>query len=216
MDLQTFVDKYYPLLKQHWLTIALGFLGLIFFGYGMISLFFASRSTSQDILFEAKDSDSGNISTSPKEENLAVNLTVDIEGSVVKPGVYRLPLDSRIQDALVAAGGLSASADRDFIAKTINLATKLSDGAKIYIPKTGESSNSTAIMGTTGIVGSAVNQININSASEQELDSLPGIGPATSQKIISGRPYSSINDLLDRRIVGSKVFDQIKEKISVY
>ena len=71
--------------------------------------------------------------------------------------------------------------------------------------------------GTTSTTGSIANsQININAASEQELDSLPGIGPIYAQKIINGRPYSSIDELLSKKIVGSKVFEEIKEKITVY
>lgn len=205
MDSQELFDKYKLFAKRNLLVLALGLVGLILFAYGLISLFLASRSDPQGIVFEAKET---------SEENLkAINLTIDIEGSVVKPGVYRLPLNSRIQDALIAAHGLSASADRDFIAKTINLAAKLSDGAKIYIPSRGEvplrETNSAGVISASGL-------ININSASEQELDSLPGIGPVTAQKIIAGRPYSSINDLLDKNVVGSKVFEQIKEKIAVY
>lgn len=218
MDSQELFDKYKMFVKQNLLILALGFVGLTLFVYGLISLFFASSSTlsaSQDILFEANDSNSENIPISPKEEKPTASLTVDIEGSVVSPGVYQLPLDSRIQDALVAAGGLSGSADRDYIAKAINLATKLSDGSKIYIPKIGETDKSIGI-GTTEVMGRLLTQINVNSASEQDLDSLPGIGPVTAQKIMNGRPYSSINDLLDKKIVGSKVFDQIKEKITVY
>lgn len=207
-------DKIIKFGKNNLLILALGFVGLILFVYGLTSLFFASKHTSQDILFEPKGSNSGNISVYPREENLVINIAVDIEGSVINPGVYHLPLGSRIQDAFVAAGGLSPSADREFIAKTINLATKLSDGAKIYVPKIGENINLTAVIGAE--IGSPTGQININSSLEEELDSLPGIGPVTAQKIISGRPYASINDLLEKKIVGGKVFDQIKEKIRVY
>lgn len=202
MDAHELFDRYKPFVKQNLLILASGLAGLILFVYGLISLFLGSPSSQQDIVFEAKDGGS--------DQNIKNNnLTVDIAGSVVSPGVYRLPPDSRIQDALVAAGGLSAYADRNFISKNINLATKLSDGAKIYLPGIGESENS-----LTNITGNT--QININSATEQELDGLPGIGPATIQKILSGRPYSSISELLDKKIVGSKVFSQIKDKISLY
>ena len=206
METNELFERYKPFVKQNFLILALGLAGLILFSYGLISFFLSSRSIREDIVFEATDSNS---------ENVSVNLTVDIEGSVVKPGVYRLSLDSRIQDALVAAGGLSASADRDFISKNINLATKLSDGAKIYFPSIGESFTSANIV--TGNMGiGAEDRININLATEQELDTLPGVGPATARKIIDGRPYSSIDDLLEKKIVGSNVFSEIKEKITVY
>jgi competence protein ComEA len=132
----------------------------------------------------------------------------------VKPGVYKLSQDARMQDAFISCGGLSSSADRNWVAKNINLAVKLTDGAKIYIPKLGEQTSSSSSYSSGVALTSSL--ININSASEQELDSLSGVGPATATKIINSRPYGSINDLLDKKIVGSKVFQTIKDKISVY
>ena len=181
---------------------------MIFFAYGLIGLFAANKSGSESITFEA------NSSTSQNSE--AKTILVDVEGSVVKPGVYKLPENSRIQDAFVAAGGLSAQADRNYIAKNINLATKLIDSAKIYVPNLGEavSEVSAPNSSTQGMVAGAL--ININTVSESQLDSLPGIGPVTAQKIIAGRPYGSISELKDKKIVGAKVFDQIKDKITIY
>ena len=63
-----------------------------------------------------------------------IDLTVHIDGAVEKPGVYSLNADSRVQDVLIYAGGLSAAADRQWVAKQLNLAQKVSDGMKIYIP----------------------------------------------------------------------------------
>lgn len=194
--------------RKNLLILGLFFVGLIFLGYGLIALIGSSNS-SQDVLFEAKEA---------RPENLKVtNITVDIEGSVVKPGVYHLPLDSRIQEAISAAGDLSEFADRDWLAKNLNLAVKLTDGAKIYIPRIGEDKSITGVKGAS-VAGSegGFSQVNINTANKEILDSLPGIGPVTAQKIITGRPYNSIDDLLNRKIVGSKIFSQIKEKIMVY
>ena len=210
MGMEELLQRLRLLIRQNLLVLALGSVGLILFAYGLISLFLLQKPIDSDVVFEKNEANSENIRNTKEEK-----LTIDIGGSVVNPGVYDLPLGSRIQDAITIAGGLSESVDREFVAKSINLATKLSDGAKIYIPKIGESAKGAT--STTGITGSAVtNQININSASEQELDSLPGIGSVTSQKIIAGRPYNSIEDLLSKKIVGSKVFEEIKEKISVY
>jgi competence protein ComEA len=115
---------------------------------------------------------------------------------------------------LVVSGGLSAKADRDYVAKNINLAQKITDGGKIYIPFAGETIP--PVNNATGNTQASGALININTASEQELDSLPGIGPVTAAKIINSRPYGSVNELLDKKIVGSKVFTDIKNKISVY
>ena len=134
------------------------------------------------------------------------------------PGVYKLADNSIVQDALVISKGLAGDADRAWIAKNLNLAAKLTDGAKIYIPAVGEeatqSTNSTDQ--TKSAVGSTTNLININNADSNALDSLPGVGPATITKIVNGRPYQNINDLLDKKIVSSKVFGEIKDKITVY
>ena len=210
MDTKELVSKYLPIVKKNWLPLGLGLLGLMFFAYGLIGFFIDSHSASDNIVFESA---AVNPSGQPNQSRIAA----DVEGAVVRPGVYKLTLDSRIQDVLISAGGLSGSADRKWVEKNLNLAAKLTDGAKIYIPRMGESITSiTGSTSTTGSLGSVGGQININSASESELDSLPGVGPVTALKIISGRPYSLIDDLLKKKIVSSKVFGQIKEKISVY
>lgn len=207
MDVRELILKYLPLVKRNWLPLSLGILGLIFFAYGLIGLFFSNKN-SENVVFEAN--------SSVQQPAEAKTILVDIEGAVEKPGLFKLPQESRIQDSLVAAGGLSAQADRDYIAKNLNLATKLTDGAKIYFPFLGEAVNNATVLNTSseGIVVGAL--ININTASESQLDSLPGIGPVTAQKIIAGRPYGSVDEILSKKIVGAKVFDQIKEKVSVY
>jgi competence protein ComEA len=190
-----------------WFPILLGVGGLAFLGYGMYTL---HEKPKEDILFNAAKDDT----VSERKAQSNKQITIDIEGGVMKPGVYHLKGDSLLQDGLIAAGGLSAHADRQAVAKNLNMASKLIDGAKIYIPLEGESGSETSTTGSsstnTGMQGS---QININSASSKELDSLPGVGTVTSDKIIAGRPYATIDELLQKKIVGQKVFDQIKEKI---
>ena len=118
--------------------------------------------------------------------------------------MYEIPQKSRIQDGLVAACGLSAKADRVwvYVAKNLNLAIKLTDGIRIYIPIVGEAVGNTSVLNaSSGVVVGAL--INISTSSESQLESLPGIGPVTAQKIIAGRPYGSLNELLDKKIVGS-------------
>ena len=210
METESLIARFSPFLKKYWLTLGLFSLGLIFFIYGLIA-FFSSASKPAEITFEK----AGNSSNSQPNSINQDLILVDVEGAVQAPGVYKLAPNSIIQDALVLSQGLSSNADRDWVAKNINLAAKLSDGAKIYIPKTGEtgSSNSEVPVSSGGSVSSL---ININTAPSDALDSLPGVGPATITKIVNGRPYSNINELLDKKIVSSKVFSQIKDKISVY
>ncbi len=139
-------------------------------------------------------------------------IAVDVGGAVIKPGVYELKVGARINDALIAAGGLGEEADREWVEKNLNLAQKVTDGQKIYIPSQEESN--------TNKVSPSFNKgetfVKINTASAAELDTLWGVGPATAQKIISGRPYSNIEDLLTKKIIKSNVYETIKDKISLY
>ncbi len=115
--------------------------------------------------------------------------------------------------------GLPEKADRNWVEKNLNLAAKLSDGAKIYIPKLGELQNNTTnfVQGISseGNVTGSNSLINVNTVSASELDTLHGVGPVTAQKIISNRPYQSVDELLSKKSVNSKVFSQIKDKVSV-
>lgn len=163
-----------------------------------------TRSNEEAISFEPANQPSS-----------SAQIFVDVAGAVVNPGVYELKAENRLQEGLIAAGGLSAQADRDWVARNLNLAVKLKDGAKIYIPKIGEGTKSTTGIAGTGEVSTS-GLVNINTASLSQLDKLPGIGPVTGQKIIDNRPYSDINELLTKKVVGNKVFEQIKEKITVY
>ncbi|MDO8620888.1 MAG: ComEA family DNA-binding protein [Candidatus Levybacteria bacterium] len=210
MDFHEILKKYLPFLKQYWIPLSLGFFGLIFFAYGLISLMDKPNPEASGLIFESANSDA----SSGVKSNEA-KIMVDIEGGVIKPGVYSLATSARAQDALIAASGLSNDADRNWVEKNLNLASKLVDGQKIYVPKLGE--NKTSLSAGSQDVVSNSSGININSASLQALaDSLPGVGPATAQKIISGRPYSAIEELLSKKIVTEKVFGQIKDKIMVF
>lgn len=196
------------------LPLMVGVVGLILIVYGLIQ-YLASGSSSDSLEFGTTESatDSAQISSF---------FMVDVEGAVVRPGVYKLSEDARLQDALIAAGGLAQTADRQAVAKRFNLAAKLSDGVKIYIPAAGEQTSSST-QGALGVQSSAESStqnsesglVSINTASESQLDTLPGIGPVTAGKIITGRPYGSIEELRDKKIVTQSVFEKIKDKISL-
>ncbi|MEK7450852.1 MAG: ComEA family DNA-binding protein [Patescibacteria group bacterium] len=210
MDFHEILKRYLPFLKQYWIPLGLGFLGLIFFAYGLISLMDKSSPEAGGLIFESATNDVS--SSTPLNE---AKIMVDVEGGVIKPGVYSLAAGARAQDALIAASGLSNDADRSWVEKNLNLAAKLIDGQKIYVPKLGE--NKTSLSAGSQDVTSNPSGVNINSASSQALaDFLPGVGPATAQKIISGRPYGAIEELLSKKIVTEKVFGQIKDKITVF
>ena len=198
-------ERLMRLIKDNLLVVILVCSGLILLSIGLISLL---DKPQPQISFEEGSSQT-------KNGTLDSKIIIDVEGAVINPGVYSLKTGSRIQDSLIAAGGLSQEADRAYIEKNINLATALTDGQKIYIPKLSDMKK-TGVVDGVSMDSSFSSKININSASISDLDSLSGIGVVTAQKIIDARPYNSIDDLLNRKIVSSKVFEQIKDKISVY
>lgn len=201
--------KYLPIMRQFWLPISMGFAGLMFLGYGLIG-FSGNKQTGNDIVFE-----SASASDSAKES--VKKIVVDIEGAVEKPGVYELDKDSRVQDVLIKAGGMSDEADRGLVAKSMNLAAPIIDGAKIYIPFEGEeSAHFVSTLGSTDSDDGLQGLINVNTASENDLDTLPGVGPVTAGKIIGSRPYEKTEDLVTKKAVGNATFEKIKDKISVY
>ncbi|HET9946459.1 MAG TPA: helix-hairpin-helix domain-containing protein [Patescibacteria group bacterium] len=191
--------------KQVFLPLGLACAGLILLVYGFVLAKPPDTTRENDAQAQF----------SQPTQGPAVNLLqekVDIEGSVVSAGVYSLPTTSRVQDALVAAGGLSSTADREWVAKHVNLATKLTDGMKIYIPKQGESGSDAISLGTASIDGQN-KQTDINSASLFELDALPGIGLVTAQKIIDARPYTTSQDLVTKHVLSSSAFAKIKDVV---
>ena len=203
MSLQELLAKYLPLFSMYRFPLIVGFVGLIFLGYGLIVLL-ETDSSSENIVFESETQDASSQKEQPE-------IVVDIQGAVINPGVYKLPLDSRVQDGLVASGGLQQRADRTFVSKNLNLAAKLADGTKLYIPFEEEQNREVSISQTITSV-----RININTASLSQIESLPKIGSVTAQKIVDNRPYASIDELLSKKVVGVSVFGQIKEKISPY
>ena len=176
-----------------WL-ISLALLGAILFVGGLVWLGFSSDK-KQEVGIELI-----------KSGEAEGDVYVDVAGAVQNPGMFKLSAGSRVNDALTAAGGLSEEADRDWLETTLNLAAKVSDGDKLFIPTIRETEEK---VGASG-------KININTAGSAELDTLYGVGPATAQKIIDGRPYSKIEDLVAKKAVSQTVFDRIKDEISLY
>lgn len=149
-----------------------------------------------------------------KSDNKVV---IDIEGEVIKPGLYELEGEVRINNVLEVAGGLSAKADREWIKKNLNLADRVVDGQKIYIPRVGEVKeiSSKLVLGSSDKKG----KISLNQASLEELDKLSGIGPALGGRIISYRKknggFKNIEELKLVSGIGDKLFEKIKDDISL-
>lgn len=138
-------------------------------------------------------------------------VVVDVQGGVAQPGVRELAAGSRVADAIAAAGGYAADADLAAAATTINLAEPLVDGGQVRVPRIGEGS-AAAQGGAPGDVppsdaaaaGAGGGLVNLNTASPEELEALPGIGQVTVQKIVAARrerPFSSLDDAVQRGVI---------------
>ena len=138
-------------------------------------------------------------------------LDVYVSGAVNKPDVYTLPLNSIVKDAITAAGGATGDADLD----RINLAADLADQMQVYVPHKGEA----APLPPGSAPGAPAGKININTASVEELDRLPGIGPAIAKAIIDYRskngPFKKIEDINAVKGIGDALFEKIKDQITV-
>ncbi len=154
-------------------------------------------------------------------------LVVDIAGAVVQPGVYRLPAGSRVGDAITAAGGYGPRVDAARVAAELNLAAPLADGQHLAVPSRDDASPGSGTSGgpgtSTGGGASGGSQgsgglVDLNHATSAELDALPGIGPVTAAKILAAREsalFASVQDLLDRKLVGQKTFDGLRDLVTV-
>ena len=150
--------------------------------------------------------------TSPVINVAPDSVTVHVVGAVNRPGVYKVADGARLFEVVYAAGGFAATADQ----AGVNLAAVVADGEQVYVPARGEVAP-TAGAPTAGGVRSG--KVNINRATETELESLPGIGPSTANAIITYRKehgsFGSIEDLLRVTGIGDAKLDAIRELISL-
>lgn len=156
------------------------------------------------------------ISSVPTSTTRAPGLVVDVGGAVRQPGVYRLALGTRVVDALEAAGGPAEDVDLE----RVNLASMLSDGQRVWIPRRGENPPQ-GVAGVAGPAGAAAapGPVDLNSATAEQLDTLSGIGPATAKAIIERRTqlgrFRSVDDLLSVKGIGEAKLDSIRSSVVV-
>lgn len=141
-------------------------------------------------------------------------LVVHVAGAVAHPGVYRVAPGSRVIDAVDQAGGLAGDAQPD----AVNLAAPIADGERVYVPRVGE-----AVPVASSVVSEVSNAprgpVNLNDAGVDELDQLPGVGPATAAAIIAHReqhgPFASVDDLADVRGIGPAKLEALRGLVTV-
>jgi competence protein ComEA len=153
-------------------------------------------------------------------------LVVDVGGAVVRPGVYRLAPGSRVADAITAAGGYAPRVDASAVAAALNLAALLTDGQQVVVPSRDNVASASGAPGSSGGAGSSSGVgtgqsgglVDLNRATQAELEALPGIGPVSAGKIIAsraGHPFAKIDDLRTRKLVGQKTFDGLRDLVTV-
>jgi competence protein ComEA len=156
-------------------------------------------------------------------------LLVDVEGAVERPGVVRLPAGARVGDAIEAAGGYAPSVDVDRAPVELNLAAPVSDGERVHVPAVGDppagvvvTSGSTASAapgdGSDGSDVAATGPLDLNHATQVQLEALPGIGPVTARKIIDARDaaaFAAVDDLRTRKLVGAATYAKIAPLVTV-
>lgn len=165
------------------------------------------------------------------------SIMVDIGGSVLMPNIYEVTSGARLKEIVALAGGLSETADHAFFDRNFNLARFVNDQEKIYVPSSMELAhgiilenqrildytyptvNHSLLQNTNSIINeqSDVSDelININTSSIDDLDTLPGIGVATAQKIIQARPYVFLDELVSKKAIKKNIYEQIKELITL-
>ncbi len=161
--------------------------------------------------------------STPEPTATASPIQVFVNGQVVSSAVYELPPGSIVEDVILLAGGFTDEANT----AVVNLAQSLNDGDQVYVPAIGEdvpdlpvvTSKSSAVSDENPSATNSGGLININTATMEELDSLPGIGPSTAQKIIAHREeqgmFTSIEGIMDVSGIGEAKFGQIEALITV-
>jgi competence protein ComEA len=152
----------------------------------------------------------------PSGATAADALIVEIVGAVQAPGVYRLAPGSRVADLVERAGGYGPRVDTARAEQELNLAAPVKDGEHIRVPSRDDASEAPAAAGPAGSAGTGA-LVDINSATQAQLEELPGIGPATAQKIIAAReeaPFGAVEELRSRGVLGEKTFEKLRPLVT--
>ncbi len=190
------------LTRQQLMGLVLTVVGLIFVVGGLLGFVWQANETgcflkpaqpnlgSQDLI----------------KASSSARIWVDVSGAVKQPGIYPLKAGDRFAQAVLAAGGFRKQVDKNYISREFNLAQRLIDGQKVYVPFTGESG--VVNEGSSQARGEIVpaSKVSINQASQEQLEELIDIGPIRAQKIIQARPYLSLEELVTRDVLSESIY----------
>lgn len=142
-------------------------------------------------------------------------VVVYVAGAVARPGIYPVGPGARVADAVGAAGGPTPDADLD----PLNLATRLSDGDRVFVPHRGQAPPAVVGPDPTGDGSTPSGPVNLNTATAAQLEALTGVGPATAQAIISWRQqhgrFRAVQDLLEVRGIGPAKLESLRDQVTV-
>ncbi|WP_079509818.1 helix-hairpin-helix domain-containing protein [Mesobacillus jeotgali] len=196
-------------IKENKIYVIAGFAALLFFLYASFDKEGELTEENADALAVVTDVET----TEEEVEEKAIVMMADIKGAVVNPGVYEVKEAGRVIDLIELAGGLEEDAD----VAAINFAMYVTDEMAIYVPRVGEQILSSSPIQAGGDTGKG--KVNLNSAQTDELQTLPGVGPAKAEAIIEYRetngPFKVIEDLKEISGIGEKTFEKLRDQISV-
>lgn len=212
--MEVFIEK----IKEYKIIVICVGLGLILGGFFLLKPVAQTPAKESNLQTEVttvlKDSTDEKEDKNQKEEVVEQDLiTVDVKGAVKSPGIYDLPVGSRINDAVQKAGGLSDTAD----SKSINLAQRISDEALVYVPTKEEAASQE--MPSSASNNKENKKVNLNKASVEELKQVKGLGAKRAQDIIDHREsngkFKSVDDLKKVSGIGAKTIEKLKEYVTV-
>jgi competence protein ComEA len=209
--------------RRLFVYIAVGLVVLVVGTLGVVSMRGGSASSADDVTIVAGGPATGAVdgagpSSSTTSTARAPLIYVQVAGAVRRPGVYQVAPDARVFQAVLAAGGFTEDADQ----QGVTLAARLTDGCRVYVPQVGETVVDQTVapqpqIGGTG--GATTGPVLLNSATLEQLDSLPGVGPAIAQDIIAYReaqgPFTSVEQLTEVPGIGPAKLEKLRPLVGL-